>query len=138
MASSSALRTSRTPIVERSRQAVAAKSAQVILKLVPDVSSGARATQKYFATFLSGVTVVGLLALLGVNTLLAQDAFKLSNLKIQAKTLADQREAVARQMDSISSPAALAHQARLLGMKPSDSPVFLNLTPKLKVDKNNG
>ncbi len=138
MASTNAMRTARTPIVERSRQAVAAKSAQVILKLVPDVSSGARATQKYFALFLTGVTVAGLLALLGVNTLLAQDAFKLSNLKSEAKALADQREAVARQMDSISSPSALARQAYMLGMKPSDSPVFLNLTAKPKVKVKNG
>jgi hypothetical protein len=136
MATASAARSSRTPI--SSRAIVAAKSAEAILKLVPDISSGARATQKYFATFLTVITLVGLLALLGINTLLAQDAFTLSNLKIQSKALADQREAVARQIDAISSPAALALAASRLGMKPSDSPVFLNLTPKVKADLNNG
>ena len=138
MATTSAIRSPRTPIASRSRAIVAAKSAEVILKLVPDISSGARATQKYFATFLTSVTLVGLLALLGINTLLAQDAFKLSNLKLQSKALADQREAVARQMDAISSPAALALAASGLGMKPSDSPVFLNLTPKEKAELKNG
>jgi hypothetical protein len=135
MATTSAARSIKNPIASRSRAIVAAKSAEVILKLVPDISSGARATQKYFATFLTIVTFVGLLALLGINTLLAQDAFKLSNLKLQSKTLADQREAVARQMDAISSPSALALAASRLGMKPSDSPVFLNLTPKVKAEQ---
>ena len=134
MAQSSAATISRTPLVTRSRAKVAAKSAEVILKIVPDVSNGARATQKYFATFLSAIIFLGFLSLLGINTLLAQDAFTLSNLKVQAKVIADQREQVAREIDAISSPSALALAANKLGMKPSESPVFLNLTPEIKLN----
>ena len=113
--------------VRAPRQKLTAKSAQVFLKLVPNVSEGVQATHRYFATFLSAVTGVGLLVLLAINILLAQDAFTLSELKAEAKAVADQREAINRQIESVSSPEALAAQAQALGMRPSQSPVFLNL-----------
>jgi len=113
--------------VRAPRQKLATKSAQVFLKHVPNVSEGAQATHRFFATFLSAVAGVGLLILLAVNILLAQDAFTLSELKAEAKAVADQREAINRQIESVSSPEALAAQAQALGMRPSQSPVFLNL-----------
>lgn len=128
----------RKPVLARSKEIVAQRSSEALLKLVPDVSNGARATHRYFATFLSVVSVLGLLVLLFVNTLLAQDAFTLSNLKADAKAVADQREAIARSMDEVSSPAALAAAAAALGMKPSQSPVFLNLAPELDGQVDNG
>jgi len=109
------------------RQKLTEKSAEVFLKLVPNVSEGAQATHRFFAIFLSAVAGAGLLILLAVNILLAQDAFTLSGLKAEAKMVADQREAINRQIEAVSSPEALAVQAAALGMRPSDSPVFLNL-----------
>mgnify|MGYP000132300341 FL=1 len=109
------------------RQKLTEKSAEVFLKLVPNVSDGAQATHRFFATFLSAVAGIGFLILLVVNILLAQDAFTLSELKAEAKIVADQREAINRQIDRESSPAALAKKATELGMRPSESPVFLNL-----------
>jgi len=109
------------------RQKLTEKSAEVFLKLVPNVSEGAQATHRFFAIFLSAVAGAGLLILLAVNILLAQDAFTLSGLKVEAKIVADQREAINRQIEAVSSPEALAAQAAALGMRPSDSPVFLNL-----------
>ncbi len=111
------------------RQTLSEKSAEVFLKLVPNVSDGAQATHRFFATFLSAVAGIGLLMLLVVNILLAQDAFTLSELKAEAKIVADQREAINRQIDLASSPEALAKKATELGMRPSESPVFLNLAP---------
>lgn len=108
-------------------QKIAVKSAEVFLKLVPNLSAGAQATHRFFAIFLSAVAGIGLLILLAVNILLAQDAFTLSELKTEAKVVADQREAINRQIESVSSPAALAAQAEALGMRPSQYPVFLNL-----------
>ena len=119
---SAALKAPRVP-----RQKLAEKSVQVFLKLVPSVSEGTQATHRFFATFLSVVAGVGLLILLAVNILLAQDAFQLSELKAQAKIVADQREAINRQIEAASSPEALSAKARSLGMRPSNSPVFLNL-----------
>jgi predicted DsbA family dithiol-disulfide isomerase len=77
--------------------------------------------------------------LLLINTLLAQDAFKLSELKAEAKLVSDQREAIAREIDAISSPEALAKKAAELGMKPSKVPNFLDLNANPKKDViNNG
>lgn len=113
--------------VTRSREKFAQKSTEVALKLVPDISPGAQANRKFFAVFVSAVGATGLLLLLIINTLLAQDAFVLTHLKLEAKMVSDQREAIARQIDAQSSPEALARSAAALGMKPSESPVFLNL-----------
>jgi cell division protein FtsB len=113
--------------IKAPRQKLTEKSVEVFLKLVPSVSEGAQATHRFFATFLSVVAGIGLLILLAVNILLAQDAFTLSELKAEAKVVADQREAINRQIEASSSPEALAAKARALGMRPSDSPVFLYL-----------
>lgn len=121
------------PVVKKSapkaKKQIAERSAEIISGLFPEISAGARATHKYFATFLTIVSAVGFLALLGVNTLLAEDAFTLSNLKIEAKAVADQRDAINRSIDSHAAPERLAAAATALGMRPSETPVFLDLTP---------
>jgi hypothetical protein len=77
--------------------------------------------------------------LLLINTLLAQDAFELTSLKLEAKLVSDEREAIARQMDKLSSPDALARAASELGMKPSENPTFLSLDkPVIEVPVKNG
>jgi hypothetical protein len=121
------LNSAATKPIRAPRQKLTEKSAEVFLKLVPNVSEGAQATHRFFAIFLSAVAGVGLLILLAVNILLAQDAFTLAGLKVEAKSVADQREAVNSQIEAVSSPEALAAKALALGMRPSDSPVFLNL-----------
>ena len=113
--------------VSLSREKLAKKSTKAALKLVPDISPDAQADRKFFAIFVSTVGAIGLLVLLTINTLLAQDAFELTHLKLEVKMVSDQREAIARQIDAQSSPEALARSAAALGMKPSESPVFLNL-----------
>ena len=113
----------------KAKKQVAERTAEIISGLFPDISSGARATHKYFATFLTVVSAIGFLALLGINTLLAQDAFTLSNLKTEAKAVADKRDAINRSIDSYAAPERLAAAAAALGMRPSETPVFLDLTP---------
>ena len=103
-------------------------SAKVIHATFPQVSKAQQASTKYFAIFVTSVSVAGFLALLGINTLLAQDAFTLSNLKLEAKLVADQRDAITRKIDSHAAPESLAQAAVALGMKPSETPIFLNLT----------
>lgn len=131
--------TSLAPAVGRSRKILSEKTAEVALKLVPEPSVGKQADRRFFAVFVSIVGVLGLLLLLLINTLLAQDAFKLSELKAEAKLVSDQREAIAREIDAISSPEALAKKAAELGMKPSKVPNFLDLNANTeKVVINNG
>jgi hypothetical protein len=127
------------PAITRSKEIFAEKSSQVVLKLVPDISSGKQADRKFFATFVTVVGVIGLMFLLLINTLLAQDAFELTSLKLEAKLVSDEREAIARQMDKLSSPDALARVAIELGMKPSETPTFLSLDkPVIEVPVKNG
>ena len=127
------------PAITRSKEIFAGKSSQVVLKLVPDLSSGKQADRKFFAKFVTVVGVIGLMFLLLINTLLAQDAFELTSLKLEAKLVSDEREAIARQMDKLSSPDALARAATELGMKPSENPTFLSLDkPVIEVPVKNG
>ncbi len=127
------------PAITRSKEIFAEKSSQVVLKLVPDISSGKQADRKFFATFVTVVGAIGLMFLLLINTLLAQDAFELTGLKLEAKLVSDEREAIARQMDKLSSPDALAKAATELGMKPSETPTFLPLDkPVIEIPVKNG
>ena len=119
--------TALAPAITRSKEIFAEKTSQVALKLVPDLSDGKQADRKFFAIFVSVVGGIGLMLLLLINTLLAQDAFELTSLKQEAKLVSDQREAIARQIDKLSSPEALAKSATALGMKPSENPTFLSL-----------
>ena len=131
--------TALAPAITRSKEIFVEKTSQVALKLVPNVSDGKQADRKFFAVFVSIVGGIGLMLLLLINTLLAQDAFTLTNLKMEAKLVSDEREAIARQIDKLSSPEALAKSATALGMKPSENPTFLSLDkPVIEVPVKNG
>ena len=115
------------PVITRSREYVSQRSSEVLLKVVPPLENG-KATHKFFAIFVTSLAGVGFIFLLFINTLLAQDAFELSNLKSEAKAIADQREAIDRALSYQSAPSTLASHAQALGMKPADAPIFLNLS----------
>ena len=124
--------TALAPEISRSKKKVIERSSEVALRLVPKIDIDKRADQKVFILFLTGIGALGLVSLLFVNTLLAQDAFKLSKLQLEARLLTDQREAYIRQLDRISSPMALSNAATEMGMAPSAAPIFLNLDePKI-------
>jgi len=126
--------TALAPAITRSKKKVIERSSEVALRLVPKIDIDKRADQKVFILFLTGIGVLGLVSLLFINTLLAQDAFKLSKLQLEARLLTDQREAYIRQLDRISSPMELAAAATQMGMTPSATPTFLNLE-ELQVPK---
>ncbi len=115
------------PAITKRTSRVAQKSTRAALRIVADVSAGNQATKKSYALFITAIGVVFLLALLFINTLLAQDAFELSKLQADLKLSSDQYEAVTREIERISSPAVLSQEAQKLGMKPSLTPTFLNL-----------
>jgi hypothetical protein len=119
-----AISTTLTPGIKRQ---VVQSTAKVIQGAFPQVTAASQASRKYFAIFVTAVSAAGFMALLGINTLLAQDAFTLSNLKLEAKAVADQRDAINRRIDAHAAPEALASRAAALGMKPSETPIFLNL-----------
>lgn len=116
-------------VTASAKRTVVDRTAQVIYATFPKLNKAQEGSRKYFAIFLSTAGFLGFLALLFINTLLAQDAFTLSNLKIEAKMVADERDAINREIDAKSAPNSLANAATRLGMAPSESPIFLNLQP---------
>jgi len=116
------------PAIEISRKIVLEKTNKVVLRLVPEIKSGEVAAQRTFAIFIATIFTAGLLTLLVVNTALAKDAFLLKQLKQEAQSLTDQREAILRQVAQRSSPEKLAKQANELGMIASTNPKFLDMS----------
>lgn len=116
------------PTLKNSKRVVRTQTNKVVLKLVPDVKSGEVVTNRTFAIILASIFTLGLFALLVINTALAQDAFKLSELKIEAQNLKDDREAILKEVAKKSSPDQLAETASKLGMVPATKPSFLDMT----------
>lgn len=119
--------TALSPAITKTTTRVAQKSTRAALRIVADASAGKQADRRFFALFITAIGVIFLLALLLINTLLAQDAFEISKLQADLKLSSDQYEAVTREIERISSPVVLSEEARKLGMKPSLTPTFLNL-----------
>lgn len=118
------------PAIERSRKVVSETTAKAVLRLVPELESGKKASNRGFVIAISSIFLLGLLSLLIINTALAQDAFKLQQLKQQATVLTDQREAILRQVAEKSSPENLAISAEKLGMIASTNTRFLDISNK--------
>ena len=118
------------PAFERSRKAVAKKSSQVVLKLVPELRPvpGQQATDRVFYGVVTGILVAGLLGLLSINILLGNDAVRIRELKLEAIAINEEREASLREVAQLSTSEALANRAISLGMVPSGTPTFLDLS----------
>ena len=116
------------PALEISRKIVREQANKAVLRLVPDIKQGTVAPDRTFGIFLGAIFTLGLLALLVINTALAQDAFVLKDLKQQAQILTDQREAILREVAQKSSPDQLAQSAAELGMVASTNPRFLDMS----------
>ena len=124
------------PAFERSRKVVFEKSSRAVLKLVPELKPvpGERATDRVYYGVIGAILACGLLGLLGINILLGNDAVKICELKLEALSLNEEREAALRELDRISSPETLAHSARELGMVPSSTPTFLDISVEKVVE----
>ncbi|PHX61304.1 MAG: hypothetical protein CK552_01315 [Actinobacteria bacterium] len=86
-----------------------------------------RASRGVFILFVTGLLGIGLVAMLVINTALAQGAFTLSELQQEQAALSEQEAALTQVVEAASTPGALESQARALGMVPSQNPVFLRL-----------
>lgn len=90
-----------------------------------------RRSQAARAPFIAAVVVIlalGLLGLLLLNTVLAQDAFRLHSLQVQGRVLADHEQGLQREVERLQSPQSLAARAATLGMVPGGPPAFLRLS----------
>lgn len=86
-----------------------------------------RASRGVFAVLVTALLGVGLVAMLVINTQLAQGAFVVSDLVQQKAQLAEQEAVLNEQVAAAAAPDALSQRARELGMIPSETPVFLRV-----------
>jgi len=100
-------------------------SARGLLRLVPQRRSQAAKTP--FAVVLVVLLVGGLLGLLLLNTLVAQDSFTLHDLGKQSRDLQLREQQLAGQVEAFQAPRQLAARATQLGMVPGGPPAFLHL-----------
>ncbi|GAA2732206.1 hypothetical protein GCM10009867_07610 [Pedococcus aerophilus] len=81
-----------------------------------------------FATLCMALLGAGLVALLMLNTAMAEGSFTLHNLQATSGELTDTQDALTQAIDAQRSPANLAARAAKLGMVPADSAAFLRLS----------
>jgi len=118
------------PAFERSRKTVVRKSTQVVLRLVPELRpvAGEQASNRTFYGVIAAILIAGLLGLLGINILLGNDAVRIRELKLEAIAINEEREAALLEVATLSTSEALAEKALSLGMVPSGSPDFLDIS----------
>jgi hypothetical protein len=75
-----------------------------------------------FSMLLVGLGLVGLLVL---NTVVAQDAFTLHDLDRNAATLAEREQLLRQEVAALEAPAAVADRATKIGLVQAGDPVFL-------------
>jgi hypothetical protein len=81
-----------------------------------------------FGVICATLLATGLIALLLLNTALAQGSFTLHNLKATSGQLTDTEEQLNQSLDASKSPANLAAKAASMGMVPAQSAAFLRLS----------
>jgi hypothetical protein len=80
-----------------------------------------------FAALCMLLLTAGLVALLMLNTAMAEGSFTLNHLQNTSGELTDTQQALTQAIDAQRAPANLAARAARLGMVPSDSAAFLRL-----------
>jgi hypothetical protein len=80
------------------------------------------------------VLALGLLGLLGINILLGNDAVRVRELKIEVIMVNEEREEALRQVALLSTSESLAERALSLGMIPSNSPTFLDISEPIPLE----
>lgn len=71
----------------------------------------------------------GLVMLLGINTAVAEDAFRVHELRQQSRAAAEHAEALEREVQALRAPDSLSARASALGLGPAPAapPVFLRV-----------
>ncbi len=106
--------TARSTAAARPRPAAAARPKLVV---VPRPTAG----RVPFVLAVAGVLAIGLVALLLLHTLAAQDAFTVHKLTYRSAALADQEQALTIANEQAQAPSSLALRASGLGMVPAES-----------------
>ena len=70
----------------------------------------------------------GLAGLLFLHTALAEDSFRLHDLKVRSAVLTDREQALEQEVALEASPRRLAARAEAMGMVRSENPAFIRLS----------
>ena len=89
--------------------------------------SRSRAPRMPFILLLVGLLGGALVSLLVISTTLAQGSFRITNLQEQNAELARQAQILTNQVAQAGNPAAIAKEARQLGMRPNPHLGFIDL-----------
>jgi hypothetical protein len=98
------------------------------LRLLPPPRTTPRRGRGLFALILVGVLVCGLVGLLLLNTVLAQQSFALHDLQRSQTVLDDTERLLVGQLDAASGPQALAAAALAQGLVPGCDAAFVKAT----------
>lgn len=101
------------------------RASAATLRLVP--ATTARPGRTPFVILVLALLAAGLLALLLLNTAIAQDAFRLHELQRQAVVAADRQQQLDQALTAARSPALLAARATALGMVPGSAGEYVRL-----------
>lgn len=96
---------------------------RLVAPLAPD-----RVSRGVFAVIVVFVLALGLLAILLVNTMVAQGAFTVSALRAEQSQLDERAQALHEAISAAAAPASLRAQARRLGMVQGTDPAFIRVT----------
>ncbi|TCR22119.1 hypothetical protein [Streptomyces sp. BK205] len=97
-----------------------------LARLFPGPTSSGQAARTPFVLLVVLLLGGGLIGLLVLNSALSEGSFKLTDLQKDTKSLTDEQQALQRDIDAYSAPAALVRRARELGMVPGGDPAFLD------------
>lgn len=86
-----------------------------------------KASRGLFVIVLLGILGLGLIAMLLINTTLAQGAFTLSELRSEQAQLARVEATLTEEVAALATPIALEERARSLGMVASTTPAFIQI-----------
>ncbi len=96
------------------------------LRLVPPLHTGA--PRAPFVVLLGTLLTGGLAGLLFLHTALAEDSFRLHDLKNRSALLTDREQALEQLVAVEASPRRLSARAEALGMVRSENPAFIRLS----------
>lgn len=101
-----------------------------IAQAIPIGVPQGRASKRIFLFVILGMIITGMMTLLYVNTLAAQASFQKYELQIQLSQMTALEQGISSQVANGESPGMLLESAKVMGMVPAQTPVFLRLSDR--------
>ena len=101
-----------------------------IAQAIPVGVPQGRASKRTFLFVILGMIITGMMTLLYVNTLAAQASFQKYELQIQLSQMTALEQGISSAVANGESPGMLLESAKVMGMVPAQTPVFLRLSDR--------